>query len=117
MVRISPRCDSYRGSCLRRSKAAPLGLRSAAGIGVAPALRRSASSSAGVIASWIEDRLEASRRELLNLLIREVDAVALSDARADVAHDLLDIHGLAMAAVILRRRRPASGASTGRRPR
>src|SRR5207237_5378775 len=45
-------------------------------------------------AAGVENRLEPACRELLNLLVGEVDAAPLRDARADVAHDLLDVHAV-----------------------
>ena len=56
-----------------------------------PALRRSWSSSAGLIAARVQNRLEAPCRQLLNLLRREIDAAALGDPLPDIAHDLFDI--------------------------
>jgi hypothetical protein len=51
----------------------------------------------------IEDRFEPPRREFLDLLVRQLDAAALRDPAADVAHDLLDVHAIgALGAVILR---------------
>ena len=39
----------------------------------------------------VEDRLEPPRGQLLDLLRRQIDAVALRDARLDVLDDLIDV--------------------------
>jgi ABC-type multidrug transport system fused ATPase/permease subunit len=45
-------------------------------------------------AARIENRFEPSRGQLLNLLVRQLDAAALHDARADVAHDLFNVNAV-----------------------
>ena len=45
----------------------------------------------GLDEPWVQDGLEPSRRQFLDLLLGQLDSVALRDPRADVAHDLLDI--------------------------
>ena len=42
----------------------------------------------------IEELLELHRRQLADLLLGVVDAALLADARADLLHDLLDVHGV-----------------------
>ena len=80
-----------------------------------PAARRSSSISDGLIVRGIEDRLEPTRGELLNLLCREIDAVSFGDPRTDLAHDLLDVELIAIAGpVVAVLRRPAIAAATVR---
>jgi hypothetical protein len=57
----------------------------------------------------IEDGLQTAGGELLDLLRRQVDAVALRDARLYVADDLIDVGliGLALLASLRRRGRAA----------
>src|SRR6266849_129917 len=46
----------------------------------------------GAHAARVEKLLELHRRQLADLLLRVVDAALLADARADLLHDLLDVH-------------------------
>jgi hypothetical protein len=77
----------------------------------------------GLHRARIENRFEPARRELLDLLRRQVDAVALRDARFDVADDLIDVDLVrlclvsALPTLTLRRlRRPAVSAPVGAAP-
>src|SRR5262245_36540283 len=45
-------------------------------------------------AARIENRFEPSCRKLLDLLVRQLNAASLRDARADVAHDLFNIDAI-----------------------
>ena len=46
----------------------------------------------GTDAARVEELLELDRRELADLLFGVVDAALLADPRADLLHDLLDVH-------------------------
>ena len=46
----------------------------------------------GSDAARIEELLQLHRRQLANLLLGVVHAALLADARADLFHDLLDVH-------------------------
>jgi hypothetical protein len=66
----------------------------------------------GLDGARVEDRLETARGQLLNLLCREVDAVALRDARLDLLDDLIDVGLLGRLRVVgLWRRRGAAVAT------
>jgi hypothetical protein len=45
-------------------------------------------------AARIENRFEPSRGKVLNLLVRQLDAAPLRNARADVAHDLFHVKAI-----------------------
>src|SRR6185503_6911314 len=53
--------------------------------------------------AWIEDRFQAPRRQVLDLLVGEIDALALGDPAADLPHDLFDVNLVASAALLRRR--------------
>src|SRR5688572_5011854 len=53
--------------------------------------------------AWIEDRFEAPRRQVLDLLVGEIDTLALGDPAADLPHDLLDVNLVASASFLRRR--------------
>src|SRR5829696_4727304 len=48
----------------------------------------------GADAARVEKLFELYFRELADLLLRIVDAALLSNAAADLLHDLLDVHGV-----------------------
>src|SRR5262249_40351034 len=66
----------------------------------------------GLDRAGIENGFEPPRREFLNLLRREVDAMTLRNPGADLSHDLLDVDMLArrLRLVLLRRITPVVAA-------
>src|SRR5262249_13711375 len=56
----------------------------------------------GAYRSQIEDRFKPPGGELLHLRVGQVDARPLSNAGADVAHDLLDVHVVAPPGLLAR---------------
>jgi hypothetical protein len=64
----------------------------------------------------IENRFEAPRRQILNLLIRQIDALTLGDAGANVQHDLFDVNLVSASLDLLRLRSTIDPAPVGTSP-